>query len=567
MIRSIDMRTYAVFLGLALWVASASSSAQEQMSSPPPGALTVGLRETARHRPRLAPVRSVSLEDFSLTSGALLWLHVDPQGHVIEVRLPEGQKPLSPEVRAAARNIHYVPFTRGGNATDAWVQEEIPLLPRIQEPERKREIPFPPVSEPTAVTIELSRSGCFGTCPAYAVTIRGDGMVTYRGDGFVSISGKQVAQIDSGAVSALLDQFRAGDFLALQDEYRAGWTDQSTFRLTLKMGDVSKVVSDYVGEWAGMPAVVTDLEEAVDRVSDSARWVTTSAATLQAMKEAGIGLRTSQAAQVLRRAVEVGDVVTAAKLLEAGTPVGSKGDRNCGTTDGSLLELAVQSRNAEARAEMLKILLASPAVSTDRNGKQRALALAAQQGDADLARVLIGAGADPTARFSPRYNNDERRVTYLMLAAASGGWAMLDDALNRPLEIHSVDSEGRTALEWVFWNAPPTEDVFPIVDRLLQHGAKTSELDDVLHFDCNPRWIPGIVARGGNVNARDAKGNTALFQSCPVEGVHALLKAGANPSVRNKARKTAIEAVYTSKDDKRAAVIREFIATHPLGSH
>lgn len=87
------------------------------------------------------------------------------------------------------------------------------------------------------------------------------------------------------------------------------------------------------------------------------------------------------------------------------------------------------------------------------------------------------------------------------------------------------------------------------------------------HFDCNPRWLPGIVARGGKVNARDAKGNTALFQSCTVEGVRALLKAGADPSVRNKDGKTAIEAVYTSENDKRAVVIREFIATHLSGSH
>jgi len=468
---------------------------------------------------------------------------------------------LSPEMEEAARNILYAPFTRDGTATDAWVQEEIPLLPKEQKP--KREIPFPPTTNPTAVTIELSRTGCFGTCPSYMVTIRGDGLVTYRGDGFVSIRGYRTAHIDGAAVSALLDRFRRANFFGLENEYRTGWTDLPEFGLTVRVGDVSKVVSDYGGEWVGMPAVVTELEEAVDQASDSARWVTASAGTVQAMKEAGIGLKTKHAAQVLRTAVSVGDLVTAANLLEAGTPLNSKGDFNYGTGGGSLLELAVESSNSAGRAPML----ASRPVSADRSGKQKALTRAVEHGDADLARALIEAGANPTARFSSRNDQDERGVTYLMLAAASGVWAMLNDALDRPHDIHAVDSTGRTALEWVFWNAPPDEDVFPIVDRLLLNGSKSSELDAVLHEDCNPIWIPGIVARGGNVNARDAKGNTALFQTCTVEGVRALLRAGADPTIRNKAGQTAIEAMYPPKDgkeDTRAAVIRAFIAPHPL---
>src|SRR5205807_452443 len=125
--------------------------------------------------------------------------------------------------------------------------------------------------------------------------------------------------------------------------------------------------------------------------------------TLEAMREAAIGLRTVQAAQVLRKAVEAADLATAAKLLEAGTPVGSKGDRDRGTLDGSLLELAVESRNTAVRAQMLKLLLKSRAVSSDRSGKQRALGRAVQGGDVDLARALIEAGADPTVRFSSRY--------------------------------------------------------------------------------------------------------------------------------------------------------------------
>ena len=35
------------------------------------------------------------------------------------------------------------------------------------------------------VTIQLERSGCYGTCPVYTVTIHGDGRLEYNGKGHV----------------------------------------------------------------------------------------------------------------------------------------------------------------------------------------------------------------------------------------------------------------------------------------------------------------------------------------------------------------------------------------------
>jgi ankyrin repeat protein len=323
-----------------------------------------------------------------------------------------------------------------------------------------------------------------------------------------------------------------------------------------------------------MPAIVTELEDAVDRAADSARWVTSSPGTVAAMRQAGIAMTSSQAAHILRAAVAAGDVVTVRALLAAGTPVSVKqphlqDDRIAPASyrDSSLLELAVDSEKAERQLEMLQLLLASPAVRADQAGKQRALARAVELGRVDLARALIAAGADPSARFAGESADSEQNETYLTLAASSGVWAMLEDALARPYDIHALDAQGRTALVSMVLDAPPNEEIFPLVDRLLAAGADRTDLDHVLLETCQPNWIPGLVARGGNINARDRNGNTPLFQSCTVEGVQAMLEAGADPSLQNIDGKTAVEVAYPpedGKEDPRAAIIRRFLETHAL---
>lgn len=544
-------------LCLALCLLSPLASAGEEPSK----LLVVGLRETARHRGPIPPVHSVAPSKFSPADEQYVWSHVNSLGLVVDVRPISTTAFFTNSVERVARSVRYVPFTTKGTAVDAWVQDTIPLLPLEQKPDHV--VPFPQ-TQLNQVSIELTRSACYGSCPVYKVTVHGDGRVDYEGTQYVSIPGHHQAQVSVPTVSALLDQFRESNFLALQAVYRAGWTDLPTIRLTLKMGEQTKEVVDYGGEWVGMPGYVTALEHAVDTASDSARWVSSSPATIAAMKDAAIGLRGPGAVRVLQAAVDNGDVSTARSLLQAGTPA-AHGLKPHSDED-SLLEIAVDSLGKDEpgnRLEMLKLLLGYRVVRSDKADLQRALAKTVEQGDADLARELIRAGADPTVWLVKGNEDQPRRLTYLMLAAASGSWAMIDDALARPHDIHAEDTEGRTALVWALWNAPPVEDVFPIVDRLRAQGASRSELDTALLSDCNPNWIPGLVARGANLNARDKNGNTPLFQDCTPEGIKALLDAGADRALRNAAGKTVLETTYTDQDgkeDPRADLIRHYEA-------
>jgi hypothetical protein len=463
---------------------------------PPDGVLIVGFRETATHRPEPPLLRPSHYQ--GLHESIDLWIHVDQQGRVTEVRCFDKAKIDPKEITAAARRIQYSPFLRNGFPVEAWVQESIHTLTTEDKPAPL--VPFPDVKDPSKIRIELSRSGCYGWCPSYSVSIDGNGEVNYEGGSFVSIPGKQKAHISPAAVAELLEKFRTANFLGLKNSYTGRVTDNPTYGLTLTLGDTKKSVRDYVGGYAGMPSAVTEFEMAVDQTADTARWVTSSPATIEAMREAGIALDSPQAAKILRAAIDAGDVVTVKSLLDAGAPLQLQESETefrlsspSQRPDTSLLELVVQSDNAKAQPEMLRTLLAIPAINSDKSGKQRALGEAAENGLADLARILIAAGADPSARFDGAY--DSKNETYLSLAAASGIWAMIDDALSRPHDIHAVDSEGRTALVAAAWSTAPHEDIFPIIDRLLDAGADRSEIDRVLHDIDFPNWIPGLELR------------------------------------------------------------------------
>lgn len=124
------------------------------------------------------------------------------------------------------------------------------------------------------VRISLTRTRCFGFCPDYTVTIASDGEVTYEGRGFVAVTGVQHAQIPREDVSRLLARFDAIGFTSLRDEYSARATDLPTYTLSLTRNGRTKSVRDYGGAMAGMPEAVRALQDEVDRVADTARWVT-----------------------------------------------------------------------------------------------------------------------------------------------------------------------------------------------------------------------------------------------------------------------------------------------------
>ena len=123
------------------------------------------------------------------------------------------------------------------------------------------------------MTITLTRSVCFGFCPAYRVSISSDGQVTYVGERFVNVTGERRATIPREDVQRVLRRFDEIGFDQLSDAYRAQVTDLPTYTVTLERNGRRKTVTDYGGLSAGMPRAVRDLQDEIDRVANTGQWV------------------------------------------------------------------------------------------------------------------------------------------------------------------------------------------------------------------------------------------------------------------------------------------------------
>jgi Domain of unknown function (DUF6438) len=132
---------------------------------------------------------------------------------------------------------------------------------------------FPEIRDWNTLRVTLSRSGCYGKCPTYQVEIHGDGTVLYDGKLNVAAKGKRTAKVSHASLLELVDLFRKANYFSLSDRYVSGITDYPAYETSVSFDGVSKSVLDYAGRSVGMPATVSDLEAAIDRLSGASKWV------------------------------------------------------------------------------------------------------------------------------------------------------------------------------------------------------------------------------------------------------------------------------------------------------
>jgi hypothetical protein len=120
--------------------------------------------------------------------------------------------------------------------------------------------------------MSLRRTGCFGTCPSYTLTVLGDGTVIYHGDAFVHYCGDYRGHVSQEVVSQLVDVFRRADYFRLFNRYILQATDLPTSITSIAFDDKTMSVTDYWGVGAGMPQAVVEVEDTIDRLAGPKVW-------------------------------------------------------------------------------------------------------------------------------------------------------------------------------------------------------------------------------------------------------------------------------------------------------
>jgi len=128
--------------------------------------------------------------------------------------------------------------------------------------------------------ITLERTRCFGTCPAYKLTIFDDGKVLFEGKEFVKHKGREEGQITKAELDGLVREFNKINYLKLDDEYGTDdrcpdmWTDYPSAITSINQNGQVKRILHYQG-CRGLTVLdqLTALENKIDEVVKTKRWI------------------------------------------------------------------------------------------------------------------------------------------------------------------------------------------------------------------------------------------------------------------------------------------------------
>jgi hypothetical protein len=496
--------------------------------------------EVGRHR-RMVPVEGVDEGAHDLR----VILTVSPEGDVTHAEASGEDKLLRlwPEVEGEVYQWRFEPFLVNGQAAEVKVKEYLDLVPAEKLP--TVHVAGPVVRADSKVTITLSRLRCFGGCPAYTVRVTREG-IAYEGYSSVVARGKHRDGVDAKAVRELAKRFVAADFYSMDPVYESPWE----YALSIAIDGREMEVRDHVGRWMGMPEVVTELEDAVDEMARTKRWVEGDEGLARSLQAEGYGFKTLDAPLMLKAAAAEGKAGTVRELLAAGVPLGALPAAEASGKQEAVPFERVGWLTAGGRSPgVLVVLMGAGASREDQGDKDVALTQAAVAGSADGVRMLVMYGANPNAdlrRLAGRGGLAGGQGSVLMDAAASGNPAVVREILRYHPKLEARDEEGRTAMFAAGWVRE--EDV---------EGARAECVRELAEADVNARDRDGntplhkasgrdvvgeLLRLGADVNARNARGETPVFTTPEVGAIGSLVEHGADLSVRNGDGQPALEA-------------------------
>ena len=287
----------------------------------------------------------------------------------------------------------------------------------------------PPQSVAAGDSVELSRSGCYGTCPSYKVRVAENGDVSWSGGGFVEARGERHSTIASEAAHSLLERFESPAFWALCGGYDASVTDNSTMQIEARIGGRSKTVWNYAGS---APEFEASLEDAVDAAANTHAWRHGDPRTEPLSNISQDAYMPKPGVTPLMKAAAAANLSAMKEILASGADVDA--------TDASgwtALMYAAVSDHSEP-AELLLAAKANPNHKS-LNGDTPLMASAISR---LFSEALAHSGADLNAKNSAG-------TTALMILAAAGEADEVKAALKAGADATLKDAMGRTALDYL----------------------------------------------------------------------------------------------------------------------
>lgn len=541
-------------LGLFLPPAQALNQAGEAPSLPSFDYDVAQTHEIQPHH-RSIPHAGIRENGFSQLHLSLL---VSADGNVVQASAvgdADGMKDW-PDVRNEVMQWTFTPFETAGKATAANVEEYVDLVPLERMP--KKHVPGPSLNQNSEILITLMRSGCYGSCPAYRVQVSTTG-IEFDGRAYVAAAGMHRATIDPAIVRQLAKKFIADDFFSMDSAYTAGVTDCPTYVLAISVNGRMKSIQDYMGSWVGMPQVISELEDEVDRVAQTKKWIEGAEGLADALKAEGFNFKSYDAQVILKEAATRGQTETVQELLDAGVPLKPlPAPKPKEKYMVPLFENVGWLNAASSQPETLKVLLDAGASQNDQNDLNMALLNAARAGKLPSVQELIGAGADPNADFSKQIDEQSfagMTATYsggagsvLIAAAGSGNPEVVREILRYHPDLETRDRQGNTAVIAASEDSSnaPEEDRAECIRLLVSSGAninaKNDEGNTALHETFLTAVEKTLLQLGADVNARNKDGETPIFTTVDDDAIALYIQHGANLAIRNNKGQTAIEA-------------------------